>query len=111
MQVYNLNIHDCFYRLVKFPDIGYFIERCTVYGFTHTKLLDPLTLKLEKDEIIYNIIQTPYTDRIDGRGIDNSPIKTRYGGGFFGIYNPAERDDALTLDDALKALKEARETK
>ena len=108
MGFYNLNINDCFYRLVKFPDIGYFIERCTVYGFTHTKLTNPITHKLEKDEIIYKIIQTPYTDRIDGRGIDNELIKSRYGSGFFGIYNPAEYDSALTLDGALKALKEIK---
>ena len=62
------------------------------------KLIDPITHKLEKDEIIYKTIQTPYTDRIDGRGIDNELIKSRYGSGFFGIYNPIDHDNIFTLD-------------
>ena len=106
MHIHNLNIHDCFYRLVKFPDEGYFIERCTIYGYTKTYITNPITHKVEKDVTIYFIKQIPYTDRTDGRGVDNQTILDRYGDGFCGIYNPKEDDGALNLDEALARLKE-----
>lgn len=106
MRLYYANINDCFYRLIKFPDEGYFIERCTVYGYTKTYITNPITYKVEKDVIIYFIKQVPYTDRADGRGMDNQTILDRYGDGFCGIYNPKEDDSALNLDEALDKLRE-----
>ena len=71
-----------------------------------TYITNPITYKVEKDVIIYFIKQMPYTDRADGRGMDNQTILDRYGDGFCGIYNPKEDDSALNLDEALDKLRE-----